>query len=49
MLAAAAVFSTVTFSVFWDGKLRRLPDQGAVAILINLAILVAVLVLQWPV
>jgi hypothetical protein len=48
MLVAAAVFSTVTFGVFWDGRLRWLPDQGAVAILINLAILIAVLVLQWP-
>jgi hypothetical protein len=34
--------------LFWDGKIERLDDQGLVAILINAAILVAVLVLQWP-
>ena len=31
--------------LFWDGKLN---DQGLIAILINLAILVAVVILQWP-
>jgi len=45
---AAAVFSTVTFMVFWNGKLHKVSDQGGVGILINLAILVAVLVLRWP-
>jgi uncharacterized membrane protein YphA (DoxX/SURF4 family) len=45
---AAAVFSTVTFIVFWNGKLRTVSDQGGVGILIDLAILVAVLVLHWP-
>ncbi len=48
MVVATAIFSSVTYVLFWDGKLRQLPDQGAVAVLINLAILVAVLVLQWP-
>jgi len=38
----------MAYILFWDGKLHRLPDQGAVAILINLAILVAVVILQWP-
>jgi hypothetical protein len=45
---AAAVFSTVTFVVFWNGKLRTVSDQGGVGILTDLAILVAVLVLRWP-
>ena len=48
VIVAAATFSSVAFMLFWNGKLRQLADQGAVAILINLAILVAVLVLQWP-
>lgn len=47
VMAAAAV-SSVSFILFWDGKLRRLDDQGGVGVLIDLAILVAVLVLQWP-
>jgi hypothetical protein len=45
---ASAVFSAVIFILFWDGKLQKLSDQGALAILINAAILVAVLVLRWP-
>ena len=49
VIVAAAIFSSVAYILFWDGKLHKLPDQGAVAILINLAILVAVVVFQWPV
>ena len=49
IVVAAAIFSSVAFLLFWDGKLRQLADQGAIAILINLAMLVAVLVLKWPV
>ena len=46
VVVAATTFSSVAFILFWNGKLRQLADQGAVAILINLAIMVAVLVLQ---
>lgn len=49
VVVAATTFSSVAFILFWDGKPRQLPAQGFVAILINLGILVAVLVLQWPV
>jgi hypothetical protein len=48
VIVATAAFSSMAFLLFWDGKLRRLNDQGALAILINLAILVAVLILAWP-
>jgi hypothetical protein len=46
MIGAAAIFSSAAYLLFWDGKLHKLPDQGAVAILINLAILVAIVSLQ---
>ena len=49
VIVATAIFSSAAYILFWDGKLHKLPDQGAVAILINLAILVAVVILQWPV
>jgi hypothetical protein len=49
VIVAAAIFSAVTYLLFWDGKLRQLPAQGAVALLINVGILIAVLVLHWPV
>jgi uncharacterized membrane protein YphA (DoxX/SURF4 family) len=48
VVVAAAAFSAVIFVLFWNGHLQKLPDQGAIAILINVAILFAVLVFQWP-
>ena len=48
VVVATAAFSSVAFFLLWDGKLQRLNDQGAIGILINLAILVAVLAWQWP-
>ena len=42
VITGAAVFSTVLYIVFWDGVLKRLHDKGAVAVLINLAILAAI-------
>lgn len=47
-VVGSAVFSAVIYVLFWNGKMSRLSDQGALAILINAAILVAVLVLRWP-
>jgi hypothetical protein len=43
-----AAFSSMIILLFWDGKIRQLADQGLIALLINTAILVAVLVLRWP-
>lgn len=48
IVASGAVFSTVTYLLLWDGKTQRLDNQGAIAILINLAILFVLLVLRWP-
>jgi hypothetical protein len=47
-VVGTAVFSTVLCVLVWDGKFRQLSNQGLIAVLINVAILVAVLVLQWP-
>jgi hypothetical protein len=47
-VVTSAVFSASIVLLFWDGKVHRLSDQGAIALLINSAILVAVLVLRWP-
>jgi hypothetical protein len=44
----AATLSTVLFILFWDGKFQALDEKGVVAILINLAILVVVLIVKWP-
>lgn len=47
-VVGAAIFSSVLYVLFWDGSVQHLDDKGAVGLLINVAILVAVLVLQWP-
>jgi hypothetical protein len=48
VVVAAAAFSTLLFLLFWDGRMQKLSNQGAIAVLINIAILVAVLILRWP-
>ncbi len=48
VVVGAAVFSTVVYILLWNGRMQNLDGQGVVGILIDLAILVAVLVLRWP-
>ena len=45
---ASAVFSGVLYILFWNGRWQHLDGQGGVAILINIAILLAVLLFRWP-
>ncbi len=45
---AAAIFSAAIFILSWDGNLQALANKGLFAILINAAILVALLVFRWP-
>ena len=45
---AAAIFSSVIYLLFWDGGWGHLDNKGGVGFLINLAILAALLVFQWP-
>jgi hypothetical protein len=45
-VVSTAVFSSILFVLFWDGTRQKLSDQGALAVLINAAILVSVLVLS---
>lgn len=44
----SASFSVAVFVLFWDGSLQALADKGLFGILINAAILVALLVFKWP-
>jgi hypothetical protein len=48
VVAGSAAFSTVSILLFWDSKMQKLSDQGVIAILINVALLVVVFVLNWP-
>lgn len=49
VVVGAAAFSSLTYLLLWNGKLQDLDGQGAVGILINIAILLAVLVFRWPI
>jgi len=48
LVVGTAVFSILIFILLWDGGLHHLDDQGAVNLLINLSLLVAVLIFHWP-
>ena len=48
LAAAAAAASGLLYLLLWDGSLQKLADKGLVGLLINLAILLLVLVFNWP-
>lgn len=48
VVVGAAALSAVVYILFWNGKLEKLDNQGGIGVLINVAILVAVLALRWP-
>jgi uncharacterized membrane protein YphA (DoxX/SURF4 family) len=48
LVVGAAVLSAALYILMWNGHLQRLNDQGIIGILINMAILAAVLILRWP-
>ena len=48
LVVGSAIFSIALYSLFWDGTLQRLDNQGFVGILINLALLVLLLVVRPP-
>jgi hypothetical protein len=48
IVIGGAVLSTLTYLLLWNGKMRGLDQQGGIGILINLAILAALLIFRWP-
>ena len=48
VVVSVAAFSSVFYLLFWDGALQNLDNKGWIGILINLLILAALLVFQWP-
>jgi hypothetical protein len=48
LVVGAATFSSIVYIFFWNGRMQNLDAQGAVGILIDLAILLAVLIFRWP-
>ncbi len=48
VIVCAAALSAVAYSLFWNGRMQNLDGQGGIGLLIDLAILVAVLIWQSP-
>jgi hypothetical protein len=48
VVVGVAAFSSVVYILFWNGRMQNLDGQGVVGLLINVAILLAVLILRWP-
>ena len=48
VVVGAAAFSIIVYILFWDGGLQSLDSKGGVGILLNLAILAALLIIKWP-
>jgi len=48
VVVGSAAFSAGIIILFWDGAMQMLDDKGGIGLLINLAILVALLILRWP-
>ena len=48
VIVVVATFSTAVYVLLWDGVLQIMDDKGAIGILINGAILAAVLIFRWP-
>jgi len=48
VVVGVAIFSSVVFILLWNGRLQNLDGQGGVGVLINLALLIAILIFRWP-
>lgn len=48
VVLGSAAFSAVIYFLFWNGAWQDLDDKGGIGILIDAAILAAVLIFQWP-
>jgi hypothetical protein len=47
-VVVTAALSIAIYTLFWDGSLQHLDNKGGIGILINLAILAALLLGRWP-
>lgn len=47
-MVRSAFFSAVLILLFWDGHAERLVQKGVIGFLIDIAVILLVLVLQWP-
>ena len=48
VVIATTAFSIILYILFWNGQLQQLDSQGGVGILIDAAILAAIILFRWP-
>jgi hypothetical protein len=48
LVVGTAAFSSLVYILFWNGSMQNLDGQGGIGLLINIAILLALLLLRWP-
>lgn len=48
VVVGVSIFSSVLYVLLWDGGWQNLDDKGGVGLLLNVALLTAVLRFQWP-
>ena len=48
VLVGAAVVSSVTIFLFWDGSFDMVVQKGMVGLLINIVLLISLLIFNWP-
>jgi len=48
VVVGAAIFSTLVYILFWNGKVQNLDGQGGIGLIINLLLLLAILIFHWP-
>lgn len=48
VVVGGAAFSSLVYILFWNGSMQNMDGQGLVGILIDMAILLAVLLFRWP-
>lgn len=48
VVVGTVAFSSVVYILLWNGSMQNLDGQGVIGLLINIAILLAVLILRWP-
>lgn len=48
LAAAMAAASTLMIVLAWNGRMHELSEQGLIAVIINVAVVVSALVLHWP-
>lgn len=48
VVVGSAAFSAVVFMLSWNGDVQTLTDEGSIGLMIDVAILISLVIFQWP-